>query len=197
MVVHAETGEPVARVTVNVNTGRGGMGFGSGANETITDTDGRFRIASLAPGIYDLEARADELYGEGAEQVHVGLSQSVDDLVIEVHPTFSIAGKIVIAETNAPCSEGEITLEGNGLLPGTYELDIWGDTHPKLPQPEVVTIEATDLDGVRLMLPATGRLVGIVRDETGAAAPGVRVTAASLTRRKARRWCSGSKAASR
>jgi hypothetical protein len=294
-VVHAETGEPVAGVTVR--TGAGGMGFGGGfggGNETITDADGRFRIASLPPGIYDLKAYADELYGEGVEQVHLGLSQSIDDIVVEVHPAFAVAGKVVIAETNEPCTAGEVTLvrdgqqlrgrideqgetlvrallpgtyqvkvsctghvsepdyeplvvvdqshmglewkvhiglairgmvvdgsdapitgvtvvatpktapgdprgqqtwgfneatdsEGKfelaGLLPGTYELDIWGNTHPKLPQPEIVTLgEAADVEGVRLVLPASGRLVGIVRDENGAAAPGVSVSASSLAR---------------
>lgn len=291
-VVHAETGEPVAGVTVRA--GAGGMGFGFGSNQTITDTDGRFRIASLAPGIYDLKAHADELYGEGVEQVHLGLSQSIDDIVVEVHPAFAVAGKVVIAETNAPCTEGEVTLDRDGqqlrgridehgealvravlpgtyrvqvnctghvsepeyepivvadqsdlepewkvhtglairgvvvdsssvpvagvsvvaspksapgdpraqqtwgfntatqsdgtfeltgLLSGTYELDIWGTTHPKLAQPEVVTLgEAADVDNVRLVLPATGRLVGSVRDESGAAAPGVTVSATSLAR---------------
>lgn len=303
-VVHAETGEPAAGVTVraSISIGGGFMMMGGRGIETISDADGRFRIASLPPGVYDLKAQADELYGEGVEQVHLGLSESIDDIVVEVHPAFAVSGKVVIAETDAPCTGGEVvldldgqplrgrvdergevlvravlpgtyqvrvnctdhvsepeyepivvadqnlielewkvhtglavrgivvdsgaapvagvtvmaspktapgdprgqqtwgfnaatdsdgTFELQGLLPGSYELDILSNTHPKLAQPEVVTLgEAADVDNVRLVLPATGRLVGIVRDETGAAVPGVSVSAASLTR--GRNWSQAS-----
>jgi protocatechuate 3,4-dioxygenase beta subunit len=286
VVVHVETGEPAAEVTVHA--------VGPERGATITDAEGRFRIDALAPGIYDVEAKADELYGEGNEKIHLGLSQSVEDVVIQVHPAFAVAGKVVIAESNAPCTEGQVELmsdgqryragidehgevlvravlpgsyelevdcrdhisepeyepivitdqslvelewkvhtglairgvvvdshgapvsevnvfasakttaadpraqqtsswnagteqdgsfELRGLLPGSYELDTWGDEHPKLAQPEPVTLgEGADLDGVRLVLQASGRLVGIVRDENGAPLPGVDVQASSLAR---------------
>lgn len=284
-VVHVETGTPMAGVTVSAH--------GSGRGETITDADGHFRIAALTPGSYDVNAAADELYGESAERVHLGLAQSVEGIVVEVHPAFVVAGKVVIVETQTPCSEGRVTLvrddqrfvgavdehgealvravlpgeyqvqvrctdqvpepeyepivvtdqshvglewkvhtglairgmvvdsnaapvvgirvhaspklasadprgqqtssmaaatqsDGSfdlrGLLPGSYELDVWSDKHPKLAKPELVTLGEAGLDGVRLVLPATGRLVGIVRDEDGVAVPGVTVHASSLAR---------------
>jgi protocatechuate 3,4-dioxygenase beta subunit len=286
-VVHVESGMPVAGVTVSTRTG----GFGSGANEAITDAEGRFRIASLTPGIYNLVARADELYGEGVEQVHLGLGQAVEDVVVEVHPAFAVAGKVVVAETSGPCSEGTVELQrvgqniraeideqgevlvravlpgtyevsvtcpghvsemqyepivvsdqnlvelewkvhvglairgvvvdaggapvvdvnvvaspraidgdpraqltsswaeatdkqGNfdlqGLLPGTYELGVWATNQPSVGEPVVVELDKADVEGVRVLLPATGRLVGIVRDESGAAVPGVTITTSSL-----------------
>jgi protocatechuate 3,4-dioxygenase beta subunit len=284
-VVQVDSNTPIAGVTVSV--------IGTSRGETITDADGHFHIAALTPGSYDLQARGDELYGESAGRVHLGLAQSVEDVVIEVHPAFVVAGKIVIAETGAPCSEGRLTLERDdqrlvgsvdehgellvravlpgeyhvqitcvdqvsepeyepivvidqslierewkvhtgrairgvivdgsgapavgvriyaspkqasadprahqtsamsaatqsdgrfelaGLLPGSYELDTWSSKHPRLAQPELVTLAEADLDGVRLVLPATGRLVGIVHDESGAAMPGVTVQASSLAR---------------
>lgn len=289
-VIHAETGAPVAGVTVGVSRGF----FGGRGGDAITDADGRFRIASLTPGIYDLVAHADELYGEGIEQVHLGLGQSVDDVVVEVHPAFAVSGKVVIAETGAACDEGQVTLErvgdplvgrigesgevlvravfpgtyrvqvrctGHvpepeydpivitdanlfelewkvhtglairgevvdadsqpvvgvtvlaspqrsakdprarqtsswnmatdergafelaGLLPGTYELATWGRDQPRLVEPVIVTLgESADVEGVRLVLPATGKLVGIVRDESGAPVPGVTIRTSSLER---------------
>ena len=289
-VVHVETGMPVAGVTVsghNNDPGRGGFG------ETITDAEGRFRLDGLTPGIYDLSATADELYGEGAEQLPLGLGQSAEDVVISVHPTFSVAGKVTIAETNAPCTEGWVRLERSGqhlsaqigengevlvravmpdtfvvavdcmghvseqtyepiviadqsrvdlewkvhvglairgvvvdaagapvvglsvnavpnqdpdapraqqtksfgkttdkqgqfelsgLLPGTYQLSTRGNGHPSLKEPVTVTLgESADVEGVRLVLPATGRLVGIVRDENGSPVSDVGITASALT----------------
>lgn len=284
-VVHVGTNTPVPGVTVRVS--------GQSRGETISDTDGQFRIASLTPGRYDLEAQADELYGESTERIHLGLAESVEGVVVEVHPAFSIAGKVVIVETGAPCSEGRVMLERDdqrlagtidehgevlvravlpgeyqvqvrcsnqvsepeyepiviadqshvglewkvhaglsirgvvvdsnaaptvgvriyasskmasadpraqqtsnvsaatqsdgsfdigGLLPGSYELDTWSDKHPKLAQSQLVTLGEAGLDGVRLVLPATGRLVGIVHDESGGVVPGVNVEATSLAR---------------
>lgn len=284
-VVHVETGTPISGVTVRAS--------GSGRGETITDADGQFRIAGLTPGSYDVDAAADELYGESAERIHLGLAESVEDIVVEVHPAFSVAGKIVIVETQTPCSEGRVILardgqqfvgivdehgealvravlpgeyqvqiwcadqipepeyepivivdqshvdlqwtvhtglaiqgtvvdsnaapvvgirvyaspkmtagdprgqqtssmaattlsdgsfELRGLLPGGYELDVWSDKYPQLAKPEPVTLAEGGLDGVRLVLPATGRLVGTVRDESGGPMPGVNVQANSLAR---------------
>jgi protocatechuate 3,4-dioxygenase beta subunit len=284
-VVHVETNTPMAGVTVRAS--------GMSGNETITDADGHFRIASLTPGGYELSAEADDLYGESAERVHLGLAQSLEGVVIEVHPAFLVAGKVVIVETGAPCMEGRVTLERDGqqlvgmldehgealvravlpgeykvqvwcadqvsepeyepilvadqslaelewkvhaglsirgvvvdsnaapvagvriyaapkmtsadprghqtsdmsaptqsdgsfdlggLLPGSYELDTWSDQHPKLAKSELVTLGEAGLDGVRLVLPATGRLVGIVHYESGAVVPGVTVQVRSLAR---------------
>jgi protocatechuate 3,4-dioxygenase beta subunit len=284
VVVHVETGEPAADVTV--------LAIGPERGETITDAEGRFRIDALAPGSYDVEAKADELYGEASEKIHLGLSESVEDVVIQVHPAFAVAGKVVIVESKAPCTEGRVTLvsdgqqhggsidehgevlvravlpgdyrvnvscgghisepeyepivivdqsrvelewtvhtglairgsvvdsngapvsdvnvlarakggagdpraqqtssfsagtekdgsfELRGLLPGSYELDTWSNEHTKPAEPVAVTLgEAADVDGVRLVLSASGRLVGIVRDENGEPMPGVDVQANPL-----------------
>jgi protocatechuate 3,4-dioxygenase beta subunit len=48
-----------------------------------------------------------------------------------------------------------------------------------MPEPVVVELgDGADVEGVRLVMPATGRLHGIVRDEAGSAVPGVSVSAA-------------------
>ncbi|KIG13085.1 hypothetical protein DB30_00550 [Enhygromyxa salina] len=287
-VVHAQTGAPVPGATVVTRAPRF-QSSGGGSGNAITNDEGQFRITGLEPGIYDLVATTDELYGETVEQIHLGLAQDAEDTLVTAHPAVSLTGKIVIAETGQPCPEGRVSLEakelrqtgpvdaqggvlvrallpgeyevqircdgytpeesyepivvadqdlvdfewrvhtglairgvvvdsnGNGLphvnvrgrpkpkpgedprgqrtsswgseteadgafelrglLAGNYELTVGGADYPGLDEPEIVELgEAADLEGVRLVLPATGRLVGIVRDESGVGVAGVSVS---------------------
>lgn len=285
VVVHAETGAPVAGASLQVST----SGFFSrGGGRALSDDEGRFRITGLAPGIYDVVAVTDELYGESAEQLHLGLAEQTETIV-RVHSAFALRGRVVIAETGEPCPRGSVRLDGDdfdkyvetdeegsalirallpgeyqvqvtcegytsedryepivvgdapleelewkvhtglairgivvdsrgdpieqvsvhaqpkskpgddprghrttqwgirteadgtfelsGLIAGSYELGVWADEYPPLPEPLLVELsEGTDVEGVRVELPATGRLEGIVRDEAGEPVAGVRVT---------------------
>lgn len=293
VVVLADSGEPAPGVTVSADTA--GFFAAGGSGSAITGDDGRFRIAGLEPGSYDIGVRADELYGEAAEQVHLGLGQSAEQVVVTAHPAFAVRGKVVVAETGSACTQGSVTLdldgltvrgstdehgavllrgvlpgtyevevacadyhaepeyadlvvedasldglewsvhtglairgdvvdskgtpvpdvrvrvrakgdaddprgqrtsswgvnteddgrfEARGLLPGTYELEIWAQDYPGMEEPESVELgEAADVEGVRLVLSGSGSLRGSVRDEHGAAMPGVMVRATGLGER--------------
>lgn len=286
VVVHAETGAPVAGASLRANTS--GF-FSGGAGTALSDDEGRFRITGLAPGIYDVFAMTDDLYGEAAEQIQLGLAQQAETIV-RVHSAFAIRGRIVIAETGEPCPAGSVFLAGDdfskyeqskddgavliravlpgeyevqvtcegytpedryepivvadspleelewkvhtglairgivvdsrgdpiaevnvhaepklkpgddprgqrtsqwgakteadgsfeitGLIAGSYEVGVWAEGYPPLPEPVIVDLgEGKDVEDLRLVLPATGRLEGIVRDETGEPVAGVTVSA--------------------
>ncbi|HVI03806.1 MAG TPA: carboxypeptidase regulatory-like domain-containing protein [Enhygromyxa sp.] len=285
VVTHADTNAPVAGATVQARTS-GFFGSG-GSGAALTDEDGRFRISGLAPGIYELMAATDELFGESAEQIHLGLAEQAESNV-RVHPAFAVRGRVVIAETGEPCSAGRVNLDGDdfdgyarieddgtiliqallpgeyevkptcdghmpedkyeplvitdasvdgvewtvhtglairgivvdhrgdpvekvnvhaqpkpkpgddpraqrtsqwgaetesdgsfalsGLLAGDYELGVWSQGYPPLPEPVAVELaEGTNVEDLRVVLPATGRLEGIVRDEAGEPVAGVTV----------------------
>ncbi|PRQ03191.1 carboxypeptidase regulatory-like domain-containing protein [Enhygromyxa salina] len=285
-VVHAETGAPVPHATVVAKGARFASG---GRGAAITDGEGQFQITGLEPGVYDVIATTDELYGETVEQIHLGLAQAAEGTIVMAHPAASLTGKVVIAETGAPCTDGSVRLDAKdlrqsspideqggvvvrallpgeyeveircdgymtepryepiiitdqnlievewrvhtglairgvvvdsngdalanihvraapklkpgadprgqqtsswgrqteadgsfelqGLLPGSYELTAASADYPGLDEPLLVELsEAADLEGVRLELPATGRLVGIVRDEAGAGVAGISVS---------------------
>lgn len=177
-VIRADTKEPVANAKVDARGG--GFGWGGGSGGALTDADGRFRLDRLQPGSYHPGAEADGLFGKSAQSVHVGLAESADDVVIEVHPLASLEGTIVIAGTKGePCEDGGISLtgkEGNtnnyygraehegqvvihAIKPGTYALSV--RCH------ELVT--RTDFDDLVLEAEA-------VRDQVWALSPGIEVT---------------------
>jgi protocatechuate 3,4-dioxygenase beta subunit len=285
VVVHAETGAPVASATLQASA----AGFFSrGSGMALSDEEGRFRINGLAPGIYDLVAVTDELYGESSEQIHLGLAQEAE-AIVRAYPAMALHASIVIAETGEPCPAGAVHLDGDdfdkyaqskddgsvlirallpgeyevsvtcegytpedryepivvaaapleelewkvhtglairgivvdsqgdpvaevnvharpkpkpgddprgqrtsqwgaeteadgtfelaGLIAGSYELGVWNGDYPPLPEPAIVELaEGRDVEDLRLVLPATGSLKGIVRDEAGEPVAGVTVT---------------------
>jgi hypothetical protein len=132
-VIEAANGAPVEGVTIMATE------QGSRVEPAITrsDASGRFRIDRLEPGIYELEARADQLYGEANELVHLGL--------VELHPAFVVRGRVIVAGSkyDRPCAEGLVRLidrrdehssaaaslregeiELRGIIPGSYEVAV-------------------------------------------------------------------------
>ena len=139
-VVHAQTGEPVADVTVSSGGGRWNQGRG---DDVRSDAEGNFRIRGLHPGVYKPEARSDNFYGVAATQVHLGLGQTSEPIELRVHPVAFVEGRIVRAGTDEVCQEGTVTLLGvstkervtgqtdeeghvilRGVLPGEYEVEV-------------------------------------------------------------------------
>lgn len=283
-VVWAGSGEPVAGAAVST-----GGPFGRGES-TTSGEDGTFRLEGLEPGSHKLHVSGDELTGMAAQKVHVGLGQTSELVVVEVHPAFAVRGTVLV-DAETPCSyatvrlqdrarrgersvgsegreDGTVLVRGvlpgtyevtvacdgfvaedeypdlvvadrsldglawavrpgrvvrgtvvdaagepvagarvsargkasagdprarrssrwgerseadgsfalTGLLPGSYELSVDHDDHPSPPEPTVVELlEGSDLEGVRLVMPASGTLAGIVRDEKGTAVGGVTV----------------------
>lgn len=145
-VVHAETGEPIADVTVTA----GGNAFDFDSDAVRSDADGNFRIVGLPPGIYKPVAQGEpsrgvaegrSVYGIASTQVHLGLGQTSKPVEIRVHSAALIEGRVVKAGTDEGCPEAWVTLthvetkerhygggdpDGHvlirGVLPGEYEV---------------------------------------------------------------------------
>lgn len=111
-VVLASNGEPVEGAMVS-----------AARSSTRTDANGRFRIDRLEPGIYKPSVEHDELYGQADEQVHLGLGETSDELVIRVHPAAYVRGKVVIAGSEQPCTLGWVSINNPGVHSGHASLD--------------------------------------------------------------------------
>ena len=157
-------------------------GFGS----AVTDADGRFRITRLAPGRYKARATATGRYGEAEESVLLGLGQTRDSLVVEVHPAFVVGGAITVADSDEPCPTGSVRMtakdsdreasgstEGDGavtmkaVLPGTYRVDVF--CKGWLPRASYPDIEVTDGDvtGLSWQVDKGAEIAGRVVDQDG------------------------------
>ena len=145
-VVLAGTKTPVANALVSA-----GSSSWRESGNAVTDADGRFRLERLQPGQYHPSASADAGYGTSVAAVHVGLAQSADDVLIELHPAAILTGIVVLAGTDGqPCkSGGSVQLSGTdgnsesryatteidgsvtirGLQPGKYDIAVRCDDH--------------------------------------------------------------------
>ncbi|HTM22017.1 MAG TPA: carboxypeptidase regulatory-like domain-containing protein [Kofleriaceae bacterium] len=162
-VVEAGTDTPVAGAMVSAQSWNDGDG-GDGSDRT--DADGRFRITRLSPGRYKPQATADGRWGEARASVLLGLGQTVEDVVIEVHPAFMVTGKVVIDDGNGatrPCERGNVSLQDSArdhgdaaeigpggqvrmraLFPGTYEVTV--DCTDQLAAEEYPPVVVADAD---------------------------------------------------
>ncbi len=185
-VIRADTKAPVANASVSVQ----GSFFGWGSDgSALTDEDGRFVVDRLQPGTYHPGATAEGLYGKSAESVHVGLAESAEDIVIEVHPLASLQGTIVVAGTKGqPCDTGgSVSLTGkngntktywgraddNGnvsiraIMPGTYSLSVDCEELVRRADFEDLTLEAEPVHGQVWELSRGIALTGKVVDTDG------------------------------
>src|SRR5690606_1018150 len=147
--------------------------------------------------------RADQLYGEAAELVHLGLAETVDGVVIELHPALLITGKIVIAGAAdpRPCEQGYVRLQDRSdkrnsrsgrtltdgeveirsVLPGKYQVEV--DCDGMVSEPEYPDLELTDVGVSGLVWQVREGLAirGEVIDAQGAPVEGVQVFASMKT----------------
>ncbi len=158
-VVLASTGEPLAGVSVNADSwgARRNWGYGPSA---ITDADGEFRIDGLEPGSFKPTAFDDAHYGVAPAQVHLGLGQTSEPVVIEVHEAFAVKGAVA-PDDGQLCDEGSVALNDpkskrsfssaterdgsvqlRGVLPGTYNVEVRCDGYVPEEHYEPVTVEA-------------------------------------------------------
>jgi len=117
-VFHAQTGEPVPRVTVTLNGGVGGRGGGGGGTRVArTDAEGRFVIERVPPGSYRLVAERvgflRQFYGAqspGGAGAPINLSpgQTVRNLDIRLTPQGVILGS-VLDEYGDPVPRATVT----------------------------------------------------------------------------------------
>lgn len=134
-VVDAVSGEPLPDVLVSI---------GRGVDDVRSDTEGNFRIGKLQPGVYKPIVRDDELFGTVDVQVHLGLAQTSEPIVIRAHRMAAVRGQVVVAGEGQPCPRGFVSLRQvadrslrftgtvedggqvtvRGVEPGTYEVDV-------------------------------------------------------------------------
>lgn len=137
-VVDAASHEPVSGARVSAEAR-----WRADYADALSDAEGRFKIRRLEPGRYKPSATTKGRFGEAKESVLLGLGQTSSEVIIEVHPASSVAGRVVNADTLLPCTEGDVLLrdvarqerhvadlEKDGaarflaLLPGTYEVRV-------------------------------------------------------------------------
>jgi len=193
VVVDAGSRAPVAgaRVTLeDLDGGRSGGGAG-----VFTDAAGRFRFTRVTPGRYKPVASTPEAYGEAAESVLLGIAQSRDDLVIELHPATRVAGVVLAAGTPpAPAEECTVSLqrddgrrygdstEADGAVafeavqPGTYGVTISCTHHVARARYDKLVVAGAPVEA-RWEVDAGLTLRGKVIDERGAPIAFANVTA--------------------
>lgn len=190
-VVMAGTGEPLSGVVIEAASKR----FESQAR---SNDAGKFRIDKLAPDIYTVSGRADQLYGKAGELVHLGLGETAEDLLIELHPAFMVSGQVVLAGVEPrPCPHGWVSLRNRAdqqrsafgrvrddgevelttLLPGKYTVEV--NCEGMISAPEYPEIEITNANVSGLIWEVREGLAirGEVVDAQGAPVEGVRVIA--------------------
>lgn len=86
------------------------LGLTSGPNSVTTDAEGRFEIADLADGAFDVVADVDGLATARIEAVASGTL----DLTINMESAGSVAGRVLAANSGKPVSEFEVSLRYGG-----------------------------------------------------------------------------------
>jgi protocatechuate 3,4-dioxygenase beta subunit len=190
-VVLAGSGAPVAGARVAT----GGPGsFGAmqedsspGAHgSAVTDEAGRFRLARLPPGRYKPVASTPDGHGEARESVLLGLGQTVDGALIELHPAALVVGRVLVAGNRVPCREGWVSLhdakadrgaggsvedgrvEIKAVMPGSYEVEVGcGGFRAEDEYPALVIAAGTAPPEQEWTVRAGGRIRGAVRSADG------------------------------
>jgi len=178
-VIEAESGEPIAGAQVTPGMEQR---WGPGEVKPVSsDAEGRFRIAGMAPGRYKPAARAAGGYGQARASVVLGIGQTSSEVVIEMHPASSVAGRVEVAPGGGPCTSGSVSLihEGSGMLhavlgadgsarfegtlPGSYQVMVHCQDHASEPSYPAVEVGEADVEGlvwtVRAGLSLRGRVV--------------------------------------
>lgn len=105
----AETGTPVADAWVEAGP-VGGVALA--VPSTKTKSDGSFEIANLGAGLYRPRATVVGGYGVTAASEHLRLGETSPPLVIVMHKSASVNGRIELSDSKEPCAIGEVALIG-------------------------------------------------------------------------------------
>ena len=195
-VIEKASGAPVPGARVSAGGDWYG-GDGTSWASTMTDEDGRFRITRLAPGRYKPGATAPGRHGQAAESVLLGLGQTVEDVLIEVHPASVVTGRVVLDDEATPCPRGWVQLEDakagsresggieddgrvelEAVLPGTYEVKVSCPGYLADEEyPEVVVAAGADPEEQVWKVGAGGRVRGVVLAHDGRPVDGASVNA--------------------
>ncbi len=192
-VVEVGTKRPV--VGAMVWSGSVSDGLFLGRDSARTDDQGRFRISGLEPGRYKPTANGPQLFGEAAESVLLGLGQTRDDLIIEVHPAFTISGKVVNEQGKvqdrcwvgmhdkehnrdlAGQADPDGTVSIDGVLPGTYKPQLRCQNLLEQDEYDPVVVADKDVTGLTWTVSAGSAIDGDVVDASGAPVEDAQVSA--------------------
>lgn len=193
-VVDAASGEPVANARVSV----GGSEWGA-EGSTFSDAKGAFRIARLTPGRYTATARTDHGYGKSDGSTLVGLGQNVDGMVVALHPAVRVEGRVIVGPSKQPCENPRLTLAdrpkgrwtetrsevdgrawAEGVLPGTYSVDVHCEGFRSKEKYESIVVADKDVTGLVWEVEAGAAVTGKVLAKSGAPIEGAAVSARSV-----------------
>ncbi|MBS2014850.1 MAG: carboxypeptidase regulatory-like domain-containing protein [Deltaproteobacteria bacterium] len=161
-----------------------------------TGDDGAFRIEGLTPGRYHLEGLAPQLSGYARTPVLLAVGESATDVVVELEPSPSVAGRVVEEVTRAACPAGQVMLrdkrteeyahaaiEPDGtvklvaVLPGTYEVEVSCEGHASKKKLPVVVVRDRPLEGLEWEVERGTHVTGLVVDSEGKPIGGAKVDA--------------------
>ncbi len=174
-----KTREPVANATVLANRDAPAMMLGERAvHDATTGADGRFRIAGLRPGAYELRAQAPKRASQSPTIVGIGVAEQVTDVEILVGSAPVIRGVVVdesgaaapnvdVSAFSGPSDGGDATsdakgtFEIQGLTAGSYML--MGRSDQFVPAGTTsVELGDRDVDGVKVSVQHGLRVKGHV-----------------------------------
>jgi uncharacterized GH25 family protein len=190
-----EAGKPLAKAKVTAGD-NGWMGFGN-AGEAMTDANGAFTFAALAPGSHVLSAEDGEHAPSHSLPVTVA-DRPVTGITITMKQGGSIAGKAIDAK-GAAVPYATIRVAGTGgmqdMTPGRQAVadakgvfEVRGLPRAKLQvratsedaASKLVDLDLVDKPATRdlsLVLDETGTISGVVVDDQGTPVPEIQVTA--------------------
>ncbi|MCX5746160.1 MAG: carboxypeptidase-like regulatory domain-containing protein [Proteobacteria bacterium] len=182
VVLDEATRTPVAAKVVAHRDGGGTIALVESSTRTVTTTpDGKFRIAGLRPGAYDLGASATHMIGRASRtptRLGLGVAEQVTDVQILVATMPAIHGKVV-DERDAPLAGASVMAFTNGggadratsaadgtftiagLPPGRWVLMARSDT--TLPSGTAIAeLADQDVDGVIVHVHTAAKVTGHV-----------------------------------
>jgi len=135
-----------------------------GARRVTAGADGKFRIAGLRPGAYQLGARAGAQRSKTPTLVGIGVADQISDVELLVGSGPVVRGTVVDADSNQPVAGAHVVVFGEGrggddatadakgafviegLVPGRYVMIGSDETHLSAGQTPVQVIDQ-DVDG--------------------------------------------------
>lgn len=197
IVVDAATGKPIANARVDLEQPERDWG-GSRGGEVFSSDDGAFRFDRLEPDRFVVTAHTPGGYGRSEGSSLVGLGQHVEGVVVKLFPAHRLEAKIVISTTRQTCTESpHATLRDpanrrvvwtraapdgrlwiDGVLPGTYQVDVRCDDHQPRETYDPVVVADRDVTATWEVDPG-GSIRGTVKTAAGAPVGGARVWAES------------------
>jgi carboxypeptidase family protein len=135
-----------------------------GARRVTAGADGKFRIAGLRPGAYQLAARAGAQRSKAPTLVGIGVADQISDVELLVGSGPVVRGTVVDADSNQPVAGAHVVAFGEarggddatadakgafaieGLVPGRYMMIGSDETHLSAGETPVQVIDK-DVDG--------------------------------------------------